>query len=145
MPTETITGDRNKKMAHVCRFWLAATHVASSVPAESSNQQPWCKRHGLQWLMCHGRDEPHCPAVLTWCCVRLCFRPLSLELPSNSECCHSISVQCQKTALILLFIYHNVSKTFQCKKELEVIRLFYKSLIYFFPLTHMTSTQPTVF
>lgn len=49
------------------------------------------------------------------------FRMLSLESPGSSEGWHLISTQCQKTALVLVFSYHNVSKTFQWKKEIQSI------------------------
>lgn len=73
--------------------------------------------------------EPHCPAILMCCCRSLCFRTLSLQLLSTSECWHSISVHCQKTALILVFSHHNVSRNLQWKKKkIQIIRIFYKSL-----------------
>lgn len=74
--------------------------------------------------------EPHCPAILMCCCRSLCFRTLPLQLPSSSECWHSMSVHCQKTALVLVFSHHNVSRTLQWKKkkDIQIIRLFYKSL-----------------
>lgn len=39
--------------------------------------KPRCRRYRLQWLICHVRGEPHCRAIPTWCCRRLCFRTLS--------------------------------------------------------------------
>lgn len=49
------------------------------------------------------------------------FRMLSLESPGSSEGWHLISTRSQKTALVLVFSYHNVSKTFQWKKEIQSI------------------------
>lgn len=60
---------------YVYRSWLASSHIASPVTAQSSNRWSWSKRHRLQWLVCHVRDEPHCLVVLTWCYVWLLGKP----------------------------------------------------------------------
>lgn len=146
MPTETITGDRNKKTPHVYRFWPASTHIASSVPAESSHQQPQCKRHGLQWLICHMRDEPHCRAILTWCCMQLCFRTVTgvtfqLWMPALHLC--AVSKDSSDFGLQPSQCLQN----FPVKKRDTVHQVILLLISYstFFVLTHMASTPPTVF
>lgn len=109
MPTETITGETLSQQSHGAKRRGARDRDCSDSPAT------W----GWAPLPCHPDvllQEP----LLQDSATAVTFQLWMLAL----------SVHCQKTALVLVFSHHNVSRTLQWKKkkDIQIIRLFYKSL-----------------
>lgn len=72
--------------------------------------------------------EPHCPAILMCCCRSLCFRTLPLQLPSSSECWHCLCTVKRQLWFWSSAITMSPELSSEKKKDIQIIRLFYKSL-----------------